>query len=55
MSENKIISKEETTLFDFCNFLEKELKITLTNEQWKIYYEQKKVSLKSEENDIMIF
>ena len=43
---------KQTTLFDFCNFIEKELKITLTNEQWKIYREKKESSLNGERADL---
>ena len=42
-----------TTLFDFCNFIESELKITLSENQWKIYRETKKVSLNNEREEIL--
>ena len=43
---------ENTTLIDFCNFLEKELSISLTTEKWKIYREQKIASLQNERSEI---
>lgn len=44
---------EKTTLQDFCQFLEKELKIHLTTEQWKIYREEKEVALTNERNQMI--
>jgi len=43
---------EKTTLIDFCDFLEKELSISLTTEKWKIYRQQKIASLENERAEI---
>ncbi len=44
---------EKTTLQDFCQFLEKELRIDLTTDQWKIYREEKEVALTNERNQMI--
>lgn len=45
--------KELTTLEDFCNFIENELGISMSNEQRKIYNEQKTFSLVNERNEMI--
>jgi hypothetical protein len=44
---------QKTTLQDFCHFLEKELRIDLTTEQWKIYREEKELALINERNQMI--
>ena len=44
---------QKTTLQDFCHFLEKELRIGLTTEQWKIYREEKELALINERNQMI--
>lgn len=45
--------KEETTLQDFCNFIEKEIGISMSNENWKIYHQQKQFALINERNQMV--
>lgn len=44
---------QKTTLQDFCEFLEKELQIALTTEQWKIYCAEKELALINERNQMV--
>ncbi len=46
------IKKQKTALIDFCDFLEKEIVISMTKENWEIYYAQKKASLLDEREQI---
>ena len=50
---DNVKTTQHTTLFDFCNFIEKELKVTFTTQQWEIYRGTKKVSLQNERKDIL--
>ena len=47
------MTTEKTTLQDFCQFLEKELSICLTTEQWKIYRKEKEVALTNERKQMI--
>lgn len=44
---------QKTTLQDFCEFLERELSIVLTTEQWKIYRAEKESALINERNQMV--